>query len=296
MKLPAITLYPGDWLRDDVSGCSLTAQGLWLRMMFLMHDSDRYGYLSMNGSVIPSESLARRCGCDSLTQYEALLSELGRAGVPGVTKEGVIFSRRMVRDAKKRKDAVLNGKKGGNPFLKGRVNPPPNPSPEDEIEDSFVSVPDFCSREGIGEGMRSDGFPDAWRDWRAYRAEKGEPLTSYTASGTMQKCLRWGPKKATQIIRNSIEKSWKNLLEPSEINQGFGKDSKSKEPEKPKVLTDHEKSILLAKDAFKRWKSLQIEERIAVEKFLNTLSKSGVIAAFSDNDQNFIIENGLWRE
>lgn len=265
-------------------------------MMFLMHDSDRYGYLSMNGSVIPSESIARRCGCDSLTQYEALLSELGRAGVPGVTKEGVIFSRRMVRDAKKRKDSVLNGKKGGNPFLKGRVNPPPNPSPEDESEDSVVSVPDFCSREGIGKAMRSDGFPDAWRDWRAYRAEKGEPLTSYTAAGTMQNCIRWGAKMATQIIRNSIEKSWKNLLDPSEINSGLGKDSRPKELEKPKVLTEHEKSILLAKDAFKRWKKLQIEEQLAVGKFLNTLSKSGVIAAFSDEEQNFIIENGLWKE
>ena len=39
-KLPYIQLYPGDWLRDSVAGCSLAAQGLWLRMMFVMHDSE----------------------------------------------------------------------------------------------------------------------------------------------------------------------------------------------------------------------------------------------------------------
>lgn len=102
-KLPSIQFYPGDWLRDNVSGCSLAAQGLWLRMMFLMHDSDRYGYLSANGSPIPSGFIARKCGCDTLSQYETLLSELDSAGVPSRTEDGIIYSRRMVRDAKRRK-------------------------------------------------------------------------------------------------------------------------------------------------------------------------------------------------
>lgn len=102
MKLPAIQFYPGDWLRDPVAGCSLAAQGLWLRMMMLMHDSDRYGYLSCNGVPIPSEAIARRCSCDSTEQYTTLLAELDKAGVPSRTQAQVIYSRRMVRDAKKR--------------------------------------------------------------------------------------------------------------------------------------------------------------------------------------------------
>lgn len=218
MKLPAIHLYPGDWLRDNVAGCSLAAQGLWLRLMFLMHDSDRYGYLSMNGLVIPSESLARRCGCDSLNQYENLLTELRCAGVPEVTKEGVIFSRRMVRDDKKRKDAVTYGKKGGNPNLKGRVNPPPNLIPDIESEDE---APDFCSREGIGEGMRSDGFPDAWRDWIEYRSDSNHgPLTGLSRRGVLIGLQKVGPKKAVEMIQMAIRKSWKNLFEESELHHG----------------------------------------------------------------------------
>ena len=101
-KLPSLQFYPGDWLRDSVAGCSLAAQGLWLRMMFLMHDSARYGYLcNSDGSPIPPGSVALRCGC-TLEQYEALLHELDSVDVPSRTTEGVIFSRRMVRDAAKR--------------------------------------------------------------------------------------------------------------------------------------------------------------------------------------------------
>lgn len=101
MKLPAIHLYPGDWLRDTVAGCSLAAQGLWLRMMFLMHDSERYGYLIVNGSPMTPESIARRCGCTP-GEYETLFGELDAAGIPGRTKGNLIFSRRMVRDADER--------------------------------------------------------------------------------------------------------------------------------------------------------------------------------------------------
>jgi hypothetical protein len=100
-KLPWLQLFPADWLSDALAGCSLGAQGLWLRMMFIMHTSERYGYLMQNGAAIPSGSIARRCGCTP-EQYDALLIELDTAGVPSRTSDGVIFSRRMVRDESRR--------------------------------------------------------------------------------------------------------------------------------------------------------------------------------------------------
>lgn len=127
MKLPAFQFYPGDWLRDDVSACSLAAQGLWLRMMFVMHDADRYGYLAKNGVPIPPAVVAHRCGA-TLEQYTSLLAELDAHGVPSRTRDGVIYSRRMVRDAQNREIARKNGAKGGNPLLLKQVNPPLNPS------------------------------------------------------------------------------------------------------------------------------------------------------------------------
>ncbi len=129
-KLPAIQFYTGDWLRD--AGCSLGAQGLWLRMMFIAHDSPRYGYLETNGSPTPPETIARRCGCD-LAQYETLLSELVEAGVPSISASGVYFSRRMVRDATIREKRRSAGRKGG---CAPRSNLEANPDQivEDEVE------------------------------------------------------------------------------------------------------------------------------------------------------------------
>lgn len=149
MKLPAFQFYPGDWIRDPVSGCSLAAQGLWLRMMFLAHDSDRYGYLSHNGTPIPPEHIARRCGIP-LDQYVTLLAELDAAGVPSRTPEKVIYSRRMVRDSKERE----GNRKRQTRFRvrNGDVTPPVTPMSEDEVEDSGVFVP-----KGRGAG-KGNGF------------------------------------------------------------------------------------------------------------------------------------------
>ena len=100
-KLPAIQFYVGDWLRDPVSGCSLAAQGLWLRMMILMHDSDTYGRLECGGNPLPVAVIARRCGC-SPSEFKRSFDELLAVGVPSIDENKIIFNRRMVRDFEKR--------------------------------------------------------------------------------------------------------------------------------------------------------------------------------------------------
>jgi len=101
-SLPWLQFYPSDWLADSVAGCCLAAQGLWLRMLFVAHNSQRYGYLEADGKAIPDEQLSRRCGCASVEEYRNLLAELFSAGVPARTPEGVIYSRRMARDQEER--------------------------------------------------------------------------------------------------------------------------------------------------------------------------------------------------
>lgn len=187
-------------------------------MMILMHDSDRYGYLSMNGSVIPSESVARRCGCDSLAQYESLLSELTHAGVPERSKEGVIFSRRMVRDDKKRKDAVAYGKKGGNPNLKATLNPPHNVSTEVEvgIESSAESEGE---REGkhIPDNLNTPDFVASWKTWECHRREIKKKITPSMKQAALKKLSSYGPSRAIQIIEYTISKGWQGLADEHQV-------------------------------------------------------------------------------
>jgi hypothetical protein len=105
-SLPWMPFYPSDWESDSVAGCTLAAQGLWLRMICVMHASRSYGCLEAEGRPIPDELLFRRCGCVSVEEYRGLLAELFAAGVPSRRPDGVIYSRRMVRDQQVRDAAA----------------------------------------------------------------------------------------------------------------------------------------------------------------------------------------------
>lgn len=82
-------------------------------MLILAHDCDPYGHLATGAKAIPDEQIARRCGC-SVEEYQTLLSELERAGVFSRTSDGIIYSRRMTRDADRRaKDADRQQRRRG---------------------------------------------------------------------------------------------------------------------------------------------------------------------------------------
>jgi hypothetical protein len=101
-SLPWLQFYTADWESDSIAGCTLAAQGLWLRLICVMHTSRSYGCLESDGKPIPDELLFRRLGCVSIEEYRGLLAELFSAGVPSRRPDGVIYSRRMVRDQQAR--------------------------------------------------------------------------------------------------------------------------------------------------------------------------------------------------
>jgi hypothetical protein len=127
MKLPAFQFYPGDWRKDPgIQSLTLEQRGAWLEMMCLMHESERRGYLMLNGKPFPEDSLARLLGLqeeDLLNQNSTkgisyLLTLLVDRGVASRDQEtGVIYCRRMVRDEQLRKTRAECGKQGGNPLL-----------------------------------------------------------------------------------------------------------------------------------------------------------------------------------
>lgn len=121
-----------DWANDPALRlCSLSSQGLWMRMLCVAAEADPTGYVTVNGRPLGVTDIARLAGVTE-TECESLLSELDRNGVFSRTRNGVIYSRRMVRDMKTAKKNRENGKKGGNPSLRNNtekilsVNPPDN--------------------------------------------------------------------------------------------------------------------------------------------------------------------------
>lgn len=123
-KLPWMKWFWGDWRSDPgVRQTSLEARALWFEMIGLMSDASPYGHLIIAGKPLTPKGLSFQVG-GGLTAERAveLLKELVDNGVADVTDEGVIYSRRMIRDREaedaRAEQSSINGKKGGNPRLK----------------------------------------------------------------------------------------------------------------------------------------------------------------------------------
>lgn len=101
-KIPSFQFYPGDWLKEPcLRSVSLAAKGLWIDMLCLMHESDRRGFLEVNGKPVTTEQLSRMAGC-SVSDASRHLRELDDSGVFSRTEAQTIYSRRMVRDEAER--------------------------------------------------------------------------------------------------------------------------------------------------------------------------------------------------
>lgn len=124
MADPWMKFYPQDWRADErLRNCSIAARGLWIELLALMHRSDRYGYLLVNGKQPTDRQIAIQAGA-SIDEVSAGIAELENEGVFSRDRHGTIYSRRMIRDEKKAQNARKNGRKGGNPKLgKQKENP-----------------------------------------------------------------------------------------------------------------------------------------------------------------------------
>lgn len=144
-KQPSFQFYPGDWKRDaGVQSLSFEERGVWFEMMLLMFESAERGKLVFgSGTPMPEDAVARSLGLDR-QRYVQILRKLLDYGVASKDeKTGIIFCRRMVRDAELSKKRAECGKLGGNPNLlnqnsskreaksnqNGKQNPTPSSSP-----------------------------------------------------------------------------------------------------------------------------------------------------------------------
>lgn len=145
-----------DWRSDPgLRACSYAARGLWIDMLAIMADAEPIGTLCLGAKPMLAAALARITG--GLTpEVETLLSELEANDVFSRDRHERIFSRRMVRDAKKSQTAQKNGRLGGNPNLgkqsdipasdNQEVKPqdnggvPPNRSPESRVQKPVVEL------------------------------------------------------------------------------------------------------------------------------------------------------------
>ncbi|PBC02386.1 hypothetical protein [Mesorhizobium sp. WSM3860] len=130
-----------DWESDpNLRLCSLAAQGLWMRMLCIAAAHQPVGYVAIAGKGLDESALARLAGC-SEAELAALLAELEQNGVFSRDRQGRIYSRRMIADARKARAARRNGLKGGNPSLSKESAFSPSDKPWVKAEDKGEDKP-----------------------------------------------------------------------------------------------------------------------------------------------------------
>ena len=89
------------WKGDiNLQECTLGARGFWLEIILLMQRSERYGYLILNGKPMTVTQMATHTNSKKY-QVVRYLRELEIKNVISKDENGVIFSRRMIREAEK---------------------------------------------------------------------------------------------------------------------------------------------------------------------------------------------------
>ena len=115
-----------DWRQETgLKLCSLAARGLWMELLCIMHEGTPIGHLAMHGKPMTHRQIALFVGGTEreVRKYEA---ELEKYGVFSRTEAGVIFCRRMAREAAAEAESKeawrAHGANGGNPtIIRGTV-------------------------------------------------------------------------------------------------------------------------------------------------------------------------------
>lgn len=130
---PWIKWYTRDWRSDPpLRMCSFAARGLWADLLSLMAEANVMGFLLVEGVAPTPRDLVGLLG-GAERDIKRLVDELGaknvysvtgrpmpddvRALIPDDMPDGVIFSRRMLRDKARAEINKINGADGGNPDI-----------------------------------------------------------------------------------------------------------------------------------------------------------------------------------
>jgi hypothetical protein len=163
MADPWSKFFWSDWEADQgLRLCSLSAQGLWMRMLCVCARHDPKGYLAINGHPLTVDAIARLAGVAE-TEVGSLLAELERNGVFSRNRSGCIYSRRMLRDEKRSQEGRKHKKRGLSQATenKGGNNDPSRvatrgPSPH---------IPEARSQSISVAKATSWPFADFWDRW-----------------------------------------------------------------------------------------------------------------------------------
>lgn len=207
-----------DWEADQgLRLCSLSAQGLWMRILCVCARHEPKGYLAINGNPLTVDAIARLAGIAE-TEAETLLAELDRNGVFSRNRSGTIYSRRMIRDEKTSQEGRKHKKRGlaqANE-IKGK-NPEPSRGPL-RIPDRGASphMPEAREKEEPNGSSKKRGsrIPPDWRlpqSWGGWAVSQGLSEAEVEREADRFGDY-WRAKPGTGGTKLDWEATWRNWI------------------------------------------------------------------------------------
>ena len=210
MSDPWMKFYPSDWRADPALRlCTRAARGLWIDMLSIMHEAKPRGELRIGQVALDADKLARAIG-EPADEVKTDLKELEAAGVFSRRKNGVIYSRRMVRDEEKRRKLRENGKKGGNPSLRKQTINGGLDNQPDKTTEARSQKPEAPYSPPRDKGAYSDRF-EAW--WKSYpRKLNASKKRASTAFERLPEALKAQAESALPAFRRSMAKTEEQFI------------------------------------------------------------------------------------
>lgn len=221
--------YPRDWRGDQaLRAISIAARGMWMECLCIMHEAKPYGHLVLNGKPVGDDALARMTGV-SVDEVSALMAELRQAGAFSVTREGIIFSRRMTKDharAGKGRKAVQKrwAQTVDNKEVSGTPNRLPNRNPITQKPEAREKE-ELCSSKKKGCRIPDDFMPDiAWA--------KAQGLPEQSALLEAEKFRNfWQAKSGAGATKLDWPATWRSWVLNSLERRGIERTAKPQKPD-----------------------------------------------------------------
>lgn len=206
---------PQGWLFSPVAGCSLAAQGLFLRLCLIAHCSDNRGYLEGD--------LCRLCG--SPKNFSPVMAEIEAAGLLGKDEKGTFV--RMFANEKSMSPGAIRSRRHREKRLAERSGDVPQNGHETPAKrNGHEETQRQKSVSSKTMDIESLLFPDSLNNhecktivdrFLTYRIETKRPYKSVDSVNTFLK--RWG-KYGRELFVNAVEKAiangWQAPVEPED--------------------------------------------------------------------------------
>jgi hypothetical protein len=186
--IPSFQFYPNDWLGDmNLRMCSVATRGVWIDLLCIMHKSKKYGYLvqkeSGKWSNMSPKTIQKLTG---MTRKRIVngLRELSKNDVIKYDDNGLMYSKRLVKDHRLRKIRMEVGKLGGNPNLVNQSDnqkstPSSSSSPSSSYSGKNTPIsPKPKKKETIISSKEVDAFFRLWNKYAVNGVKRANKLTN----------------------------------------------------------------------------------------------------------------------